>query len=64
MYEEPAAAEFVGSSGWLFLILGAALGILGGAWDGAASAVIALVGIGLGCLVTAVVLALEDFHRH
>jgi hypothetical protein len=48
----------------LFLILGASVGVLIGSESGATAGVIALVGMGLGCLLTAIVLMLEDLHRN
>ncbi|SNT61491.1 hypothetical protein SAMN05216276_10846 [Streptosporangium subroseum] len=51
-------------AGWLFLILGAGVGALIGSESDATAGVIALVGMGLGCLLTAIVLMLEDLHRN
>ncbi|NRQ35223.1 hypothetical protein HII36_25850 [Nonomuraea sp. NN258] len=48
--------------GWLFLIAAVAL-VLNSAWDVVIAPVIALVGLGLGSLVTSVVLAIEDLTR-
>lgn len=49
--------------GWLFLIA-AGWVVLTGTGGDATAAVIALVGVGLGFLITAVVLAIEDLNRH
>ncbi|MGW0192324.1 hypothetical protein [Nonomuraea sp. NPDC003201] len=49
--------------GWLFLVV-AGWVVLTGTGGDATTAVIALVGVGLGFLITAVVLAIEDLDRH
>jgi hypothetical protein len=48
--------------GWLFLLAATSV-VITGVWGNATTPVIALVGVGLGCLVTAVVLAIEDLDR-
>ncbi|GAA3601197.1 hypothetical protein GCM10022419_101760 [Nonomuraea rosea] len=48
--------------GWLFLMVAASV-VLTGSWSNVTAPAIALVGVGLGCLVTAVVLAIEDLNR-
>lgn len=49
--------------GWVFLIVAGWAGLTGAGGD-ATAAVIALVGVALGFLITAVVLAIEDINRH
>ncbi|MGV9387169.1 hypothetical protein ACWDRB_66130 [Nonomuraea sp. NPDC003707] len=49
--------------GWLFLVV-AGWVVLTGTGGDATTMVIALVGVGLGFLITAVVLAIEDLNRH